>query len=153
EIDQQNIKNIQDLIRYEPGLSVGGTNSRFGLSGINIRGMGGNRVLTQMDGVSVADSFSFGGFLSAQRDYIDLDTIKQVEIIRGPASSLYGSDALGGAVSFVSKDAQDYLADGKNHFFRLKTGYDGSDDSWLRSATLAGQSGDLDALVHIGRRS
>ncbi|MDM1707235.1 TonB-dependent hemoglobin/transferrin/lactoferrin family receptor [Thiopseudomonas alkaliphila] len=153
EIDQQNIKNIQDLIRYEPGLSVGGTNSRFGLSGINIRGMGGNRVLTQMDGVSVADSFSFGGFLTAQRDYIDLDTVKQVEIIRGPASSLYGSDALGGAVSFVSKDARDYLADGKNHFFRLKTGYDGSDDSWLRSATLAGQSGDLDALVHIGRRS
>ncbi len=100
QIDQQNIKNIQDLIRYEPGVSVSGGSSRFGLSGFTIRGIGGNRVLTQVDGVSVADSFAFGGFLNARRDYVDLDTVKQVEIIRGPASSLYGSDAIGGGSKF-----------------------------------------------------
>ncbi|NLZ79928.1 MAG: TonB-dependent receptor plug domain-containing protein, partial [Gammaproteobacteria bacterium] len=141
QIDQQNIKNIQDLIRYEPGVSVSGGNSRFGLSGFTIRGIGGNRVLTQVDGVSVADSFSFGGFLNARRDYVDLDTVKQVEIIRGPASSLYGSDAIGGAVSFITKDAGDYLDEGDDVYLRLKTGYDGSDDSWLRSGTVAGRYG------------
>ena len=135
EIDQKNVKNIQDLVRYEPGVSVGGTGSRFGLSGFTIRGIGGNRVLTQVDGVSMPDTFSFGGFLSAQRDYVDPDTLKQVEIIRGPASSLYGSDAIGGAVSFLTKDAADYLDEGDDAYARLKTGYDGSDDSWLRSTT------------------
>ena len=153
QIDQQNIKNIQDLIRYEPGVSVSGGNSRFGLSGFTIRGIGGNRVLTQVDGVSVADSFTFGGFLNARRDYVDLDTVKQVEIIRGPASSLYGSDAIGGAVSFITKDAGDYLDAGDDLYLRLKTGYDGSDDSWLRSGTVAGRYGQVDSLVHLGRRS
>ncbi|WP_374978967.1 TonB-dependent hemoglobin/transferrin/lactoferrin family receptor [Pseudomonas solani] len=153
EIDQKNVKNIQDLVRYEPGVSVGGTGSRFGLSGFTIRGIGGNRVLTQVDGVSMPDAFSFGGFLSAQRDYVDPDTLKQVEIIRGPASSLYGSDAIGGAVSFLTKDAADYLDEGDDAYARLKTGYDGSDDSWLRSTTLAARQGNVDGLVHIGRRT
>ncbi len=153
QIDQQNINNIQDLIRYEPGVSVSGGSSRFGLSGFTIRGIGGNRVLTQVDGVSVADSFAFGGFLNARRDYVDLDTIKQVEIIRGPASSLYGSDAIGGAVSFITKDPGDYLDQGDDVYVRLKTGYDGADDSWLRSSTLAGRYANVDALVHLARRS
>lgn len=153
QIDQQNIKNIQDLIRYEPGVSVSGGNSRFGLDGFTIRGIGGNRVLTQIDGVNVADSFAFGGFLNARRDYVDLDTVKQVEIIRGPASSLYGSDAIGGAVSFITKDAGDYLEAGDDVYLRLKTGYDGADDSWLRSGTAAARYTNMDALLHLGRRT
>ncbi|WP_263144647.1 TonB-dependent hemoglobin/transferrin/lactoferrin family receptor [Pseudomonas sp. RIT-PI-AD] len=153
DIDQKNVRDIKDLVRYEPGVSVGGSGSRFGLSGFTIRGIGGNRVLTQVDGVSMPDAFSFGGFLSAQRDYVDPDTLKQVEIIRGPASSLYGSDAIGGAVSFLTKDAADYLEDGDDFYARLKTGYDGADDSWLRSTTLAGRQGSVDGLLHLGRRT
>ena len=153
QIDQQQIKNSKDLIRYEPGVSVGGSGSRFGLSGFSIRGIGGNRVLTQVDGVGVPDSFSFGPFFNAQRNYIDLDTMKQVEIIRGPASTLYGSDAIGGAVSFLTKNAGDYLDAGDDGYARLKTGYDGSDDSWQRSLTLAGRQEQFDALLHISRRS
>jgi hemoglobin/transferrin/lactoferrin receptor protein len=152
DIDQKNVKNIQDLVRYEPGVSVSGTGSRFGLSGFTIRGIGGNRVLTQVDGVSMPDAFNFGPFMDARRNYIDPDIVKQVEIIRGPASSLYGSDAIGGAVSFLTKDAADYLEQGNDAYARLKTGYDGSDDSWLRSATLAGRQGQFDAVVHLGRR-
>lgn len=152
EVDQNNVKDIKDLVRYEPGVSVGGTGSRFGLSGFTIRGIGGNRVLTQVDGVAVPDAFAFGPFMDARRDYIDPDIMKQVEIIRGPASSLYGSDAIGGAVSFMTKDAADYLEEGDDAYARLKTGYDGSDDSWMRSATVAGRLGSVDGVVHIGRR-
>lgn len=152
QVDQQNINDIRDLVRYEPGVSVGGTGNRFGLSGFSIRGIGGNRVLTQVDGVAIPDAFNFGPFLSAQRDYVDPDTLKSVEIIRGPASSLYGSDALGGAVSFVTRDAADYLDEGDDQALRLKTGYDGSDDSWQRSATFAARRDSLDALLHLGRR-
>jgi hemoglobin/transferrin/lactoferrin receptor protein len=153
DIDQQNVMDIQQLVRYEPGVSVGGTGSRFGLSGFTIRGLGGNRVLTQVDGVSMPNAFAFGQFLSAQRNYVDLDAMKSVEIIRGPASSLYGSDAIGGAVSFLTKDAADYLEAGDDLFARLKTGYDGSADTWLKSATLAGRQGEFDGLLNIGQRT
>src|SRR5690606_4230412 len=85
-------------------------------------------------------------------DYVDPDTLKSVEIIRGPASSLYGSDALGGAASFVTRDAGDHLDEGDDPALRLKTGYDGSDDSCHRSATLAGRRGSLGALLHLSRR-
>lgn len=156
EIDQKNVKNIQDLVRYEPGVSVSGTGDRFGLSGLNIRGIDGNRILTQVDGVGVPKEFSFGGgptkFLDSRRNYVDPDTLKSVEIIRGPASSLYGSDALGGAVSFLTKDAADYLDEGDDVYARFKTGYDGSDDSWQKSSTFAGRYGSVDGLLHVGRR-
>lgn len=153
DIDRKNINNIHDLVRYEPGVSVGGSQSRFGYSGFTIRGIGGNRVLTQVDGVAIANNFSFGPFLSAQRDYVDLDTIKRVEIIKGPASSLYGSDAIAGVVSFVSKDAADYLGNGNDAFFRLKTGYDGSDYSWLRSGTIASRYEQFDFLLQASKHT
>lgn len=152
EIDQQNAKNLKDVLRYEPGVSVSGTGSRFGLSGATIRGIGENRVLTQVDGVRIAQSNFFSPFQDVRGTYVDLDTIKQVEVLRGPASSLYGSDAIGGAISFLTKDAGDYLEDGDDLYARLKTGYDGSDDSWQRSATFAGRSGTVDGLLHLGRR-
>lgn len=153
QIDRQNIKDIQGLVRFEPGVSVGGTGSRFGLSGFSIRGIGGNRVLTQVDGIGIPEAFDFGGFLSARRNYVDLDTVKRVEIIRGPASSLYGSDAIGGAVSFLTKDAGDYLNEGDDFFARFKAGYDSSDSSWLRSISLAGRQDQWDGLLHLARRS
>ncbi|SEK63935.1 hemoglobin/transferrin/lactoferrin receptor protein [Atopomonas hussainii] len=152
QIDRQNINRPADLIRYEPGVSVGGNGSRFGSDGFTIRGVGGNRVLTQIDGVSVPSAFEFGPFLNARRDYIDLDSVKQVEIIRGPASSLYGSDAIGGVVSFISKDAKDYLGADKDFYMRLKTGYDGADDSWMKGATFAGRAGQFDGVLQLTHR-
>ncbi|MND78154.1 Hemin receptor precursor [compost metagenome] len=152
EIDQHNDKDLKDLVRYEPGVSVSGTGDRFGLKSANIRGIEGNRVLTQVDGVRVPQSNFFSPFQDVRGDYVDLDTIKTVEIIRGPASSLYGSDAIGGAVSYLTKDAADYLDEGDDAYTRLKTGYDGSDDSWGRSATFAGRLGSVDGLLHMGRR-
>ncbi|WP_166363976.1 TonB-dependent hemoglobin/transferrin/lactoferrin family receptor [Pseudomonas akapageensis] len=152
EIDQFNDKDLKDLVRYEPGVSVSGTGDRFGLKGANIRGIDGNRVLTQVDGVRVPQSNFFSPFQDVRSNYVDLDTVKTVEIIRGPASSLYGSDAIGGAVSYLTKDAADYLDEGDDTYARLKTGYDGSDDSWQRSATFAGRLGSVDGLLHLGRR-
>ena len=88
-IEEELARDIADLVRFEPGVTVSGTGSRFGLSGFNIRGIGGNRVLTLVDGVRVAEEFSFGPFLSARRDFVDLDSLASAEIARGPISSLW----------------------------------------------------------------
>ncbi|WP_313731591.1 TonB-dependent receptor, partial [Pseudomonas sp.] len=90
QLDRQNVNDIQELVRYEPGVSVAGIGQRSGLNGYNIRGIDGERVLTQIDGVSIPDSFFYGPYAQTQRNYVDPEIIKRVEILRGPASVLYG---------------------------------------------------------------
>jgi outer membrane receptor protein involved in Fe transport len=54
--------------------------------------------------------FSIGPFNTVPRKFVDLDSLKRVEILRGPSSSVDGSDALGGVVTCITKDPADYLA-------------------------------------------
>lgn len=138
QLDDQLVRDIKDLVRYEPGVSVTSTSGRFGaLGGFRIRGLDANRVLILTDGIAVSDSFSFGSYLNANRNFVDLDTLKRVEIVRGPASSLYGSDALGGVVAYVTKDPADHLKDGKDSYFGLKFGYEGDWQGLFAGATAA----------------
>ncbi len=147
EIEQYSHRNIRDLVRYEPGVVVSGL-GRFGLSGFNIRGIGGDRVLTLVDGAPVADEFSFGPNLSARRNYIDVDALKAVEIVRGPASSLYGSNAIGGLVTFITKDPNDYfLTDEDNHYFSIKSGLDSADSSFDNTFTYAVAGDRLQGMI------
>ncbi len=137
QMEKEQARNIKDLIRYEPGVSVP-SNGRFGLTGFKIRGIGGDRVLTLIDGVPVADEFSFGPNLAASRNFIDLDNLKAVEIVRGSTSSLYGSNALGGTVSFVTKDPEDYIGTHNDNFYAsLKSGYSSLSSSLHNTATFA----------------
>ncbi|MBD8622672.1 TonB-dependent receptor [Pseudomonas sp. CFBP 13727] len=153
QLDRDNVNTLQDLVRYEPGVSAGGTGLRSGLTGYNIRGIDGDRVLTQVDGVEVPDSFFNGPYAQTERNYVDPEIVKRVEILRGPASSLYGSSAIGGVVSYYTLDPEDIIKPGKDVGARLKTGYSSADESWLNSATVAGRSGDVDALLHLSQRS
>jgi hemoglobin/transferrin/lactoferrin receptor protein len=153
ELDRQNVNTIKQLVRYEPGVSVGGTGQRSGISGYNIRGIDGNRILTQVDGVQVPDSFFNGPYAQTQRNYVDPEIVKRVEILRGPASVLYGSSAIGGAVSYYTLDPDDIIKPGQDVGARLRTGYSSADDSWLTSGTLAGRTADFDGLLHLSQRN
>ncbi|MEG0184602.1 MAG: TonB-dependent hemoglobin/transferrin/lactoferrin family receptor [Stenotrophomonas sp.] len=149
QMDRQLVHDLKDLVRYEPGLSVTRSVTRFGLGGIRIRGLDGNRVRIQTDGIAMPTSFNIGSFSNANRNFTDLDTLKRVEIMRGPASSLYGSDALGGVVAFVTKDPADYLEDGKNSYVGLKFGYDGEWKGLFGGATTAFGGEHWSGLVNV----
>lgn len=153
QLDRDNVNTIQDVVRYEPGVSAGGTGLRSGITGYNIRGIDGDRILTQVDGVEVPDSFFNGPYAQTGRNYVDPEIVKHVEILRGPASSLYGSSAIGGVVSYYTLDPEDIIKPGKDIGARLKTGYSSADESWLNSATVAGRTGDFDALLHVSQRN
>ena len=153
QLDRENVNDIKQLVRHEPGVTVGGVGQRSGLKGYNIRGIDGERVLTQVDGVTVPDGFFYGPYAHTQRNYVDPEIVKRVEILRGPASVLYGSNAIGGAVSYFTLDPDDILTPGQDVGARLKTGYDSSDDSWLTSATVAGRQGDVEGLLHLSQRN
>lgn len=152
QLDNHLVNNIKDLVRYEPGVSVTGSPARFGLGGFRIRGLDGNRVLIQTDGIAMPKAFSIGSFSDANRNFTDLETLKRVEIVRGPASALYGSDALGGVVAFVTKDPNDYLKDGKNSYVGLKFGYDGEWKGLLGSVTTAFGGDHWSGMVNFNHR-
>jgi hemoglobin/transferrin/lactoferrin receptor protein len=152
DINNRLIQNLDDLIRYEPGVSTSGNPGRYGFQNFNIRGIDGNRVLLQVDGVRLPESFSFGS-TRLGRNYIDTETLKRAEIIRGSASTLYGSDAIGGVVTFITKDPADYLSEsGDDAYFSNKFAYDSSNRGIANTTTLAGRLGDIEGLLVYTRR-
>jgi hemoglobin/transferrin/lactoferrin receptor protein len=119
-----------DLLRYVPGLRMDSEPNRFGAQGVSIRGLGGNRVRVEIDGVPLPDAFAVGQFAAAGRDFGELATIERIEVLRGPASTLYGSDALAGIVAISTRDPQSLLAtSGGDRHFGLQAGYAGRDAS------------------------
>lgn len=154
--------DIKDLVRYEPGITVPrgparfgaalGSTGRAGNEGFNIRGVGGNRVLIQVDGIRAPDGFAFGAQAAGRGDYVDVGLVKSVEILRGPASALYGSDGLAGAVSFITSDPVDFLEGGKAFGGLVRAGWSSADNEFSETAILAGRSGDWSAMAAYTRR-
>ncbi|MCO4798556.1 MAG: TonB-dependent hemoglobin/transferrin/lactoferrin family receptor [Colwelliaceae bacterium] len=152
-IDKQLVHDIADLVRYEAGINVISSGSRFGDSNIAIRGISGNRIATEIDGIPVAEQFNVGSYSNSGRNTIDPDLIKQVEILRGPASSIYGSDAIGGVISYITKSPSDLLSQTeKDVYLGLKTGYYSVDDSNAISLNTAFASGKSSALFSASLR-
>jgi hemoglobin/transferrin/lactoferrin receptor protein len=151
EIEANLVTDIKDLVRFEPGVSVRANPARFsaasgagrdGNSGFNIRGLEGNRVLMTVDGVRVPDGFAFGPIQFGRGDYVDVDLLGRVEIVRGPASALYGSDGLAGVVSFITRDPRGFLDEGEGFGARVRATYASADDSWAENVILAGALND-----------
>jgi len=165
-ITSQQIENllatdIKDMIRFEPGVSVPTAPARFtlagagtgrdGNSGFTIRGMGGDRVLIISDGVRLPNGFSFGAQAVGRGGYNDLDLVKSVEILRGPASALYGSDGIAGAVAFTTKDPSDFLID-QDFAARGRVAYNSADEGWSEGLVFAGRTGAVSGLLAYTRR-
>jgi len=147
EIEEILATDIRDLVRFEPGVSVRTNPARFsaqagtgrdGNSGFNIRGLEGNRVLQTIDGVRVPDGFAFGPIQFGRGDYVDIDLLSRVEIVRGPGSALYGSDGLAGVVSFITRDPEGFLEDGESFGARARASYASADASYAGNIILAG---------------
>lgn len=135
-IQDRMLEDLSDLVKYEPGVYMENDVTRFGLNGINIRGTGGNRVLTQIDGVQTSEQFDFR-LLGISQMGIDPDMLQSVEIVRGASSALYGSDALGGVLSLVTRDPADLLGGDRFHA-GAKTTWDGRANDLSGNVSLAG---------------
>lgn len=95
QLEQRQTRDIADVLRDVPGVAVAGV---AGQTQIRLRGSEGNHVLVLVDGIEVSDPFA-GEF--------DIGTLQaevgaRVEVLRGPQSALYGSDAIGGVVAYES---------------------------------------------------
>ena len=153
-LNQASAQNLDDIVMYESGVSVPSDNNRRGHAGINIRGIDGNRILMMVDGVRIPESYAGGGSNGAisGRDMVESDTLKQVDIVKGPYSALYGSDALGGVVNMVTLSPSDFVDAGKRGYFGLKHSYRGRDRSHGVTATVAGFHENAEGLLMLTRR-
>lgn len=148
DIDNQMSSDVKQALQYTPGVDANGS-GRFGISGFNIRGVEGDRVKMMVDGVKQPTPYNPGA--SEQRKYsnaIEIDTLQVIEVNKGPASTLYGSDAIGGAVMLRTKNPEDMLrTDGDEHRFGIKSSYTSADEQFKNTLSWAMRKGKLETLV------
>lgn len=147
QIQTRSPSKIDDLLRELPGVDMQGGPRRVGQD-INIRGLGGQRVVTTLDGAR--QNFDAG---HKGRFFLDPDLLRQVDVVRGSNSALHGSGAIGGVVAMETKEASDMLRGGETYGFRTKLGYSSAQREPYYSAGVFGRVGDMiDGLANLSYR-
>ncbi len=100
DLARKQVRLVSDVLREVPGVAVSRSGNIGSFTQVRIRGAEGNQTLVIIDGVEVNDpsggsEFDFGNLLAAD--------IERIEVLRGPQSALYGSDAIGGVINIVTK--------------------------------------------------
>ncbi|MCG2836320.1 TonB-dependent hemoglobin/transferrin/lactoferrin family receptor [Photobacterium sp. WH77] len=144
-VDQKKLAEIQpnsvaEALKFEPNVSLAGGNVP-GNQSVNIRGLQGNKILQVIDGNR--QNFDYDHRPSY---FLDPSLLSDVQVIKGPISSLYGSGAIGGVVIQNTINAAD-IVDGKGLGGRIKTGYQDNGDVWTNTAAIANQSDNIDWLL------
>ena len=131
-----------DILRFVPGVEFSGGPRRTG-EVPSIRGFSGPDVIVLFDGARQNyDSGHQGRF------FIDPSILKSVEVLRGPASSLYGSGGMGGVIEFRTLDAADFLAPDETVGAKVSTGYQTANREIL--GTFTGFAEPVEGLDIVG---
>ncbi|MEM0953401.1 MAG: TonB-dependent hemoglobin/transferrin/lactoferrin family receptor [Pseudomonadota bacterium] len=146
EIDLFMPSAVSDLMRDIPGVEFSGGPRRTGETP-SIRGRGGENVLILFDGARQS-------FISAHdgRFFIEPELIGTAEVVRGPASALYGTGAVGGVLAFETVDASDLLIADEGFGMRIRGGYQDVNDETNGSITGYYKEGKLDMLASLSVR-
>lgn len=139
DIENAMALDLRDLVAREPGISVRADATRFGDESISIRGVGGNRVRLEVDGVPRAAAFAVGSFSNAGRALAELDFVDRIEILKGPASATYGSAAIGGIVAVRTLEPKDLITGTRDAAARARLQYSSVDEGRHASLVLAGE--------------
>lgn len=102
QIDNQKAVYVSDLLQTVPGLNVSTQGSAGSITQIRLRGAEANHVLVIIDGIEVNDPANSSEFNFA---HLLADNIERIEILRGPQSALWGSDALAGVINITTSRA------------------------------------------------
>ncbi|MGD9090773.1 MAG: TonB-dependent receptor plug domain-containing protein, partial [Desulfobacterales bacterium] len=142
EIEERQAVDAQDVLRTVPGFNISRTGGRGGTTSLFPRGGENNFTKVLIDGVSVnlgGGDFNFGA--------LQTTNFERVEIVRGPQSALYGSDAIGGVINFITKPGEGppslqastangtYLKGDKNYIGEHSVSFTGGNE-WI-GASLA----------------
>lgn len=132
EIRENNGDSIIETLRDVPGVEIS-DNALAGRKQIMIRGEAPSRVLILIDGQEV--SYHRSGHGSSAGILIDMESVERVEVIKGPYSVLYGSQAIGGVVNFITRKGSNSNKPFNGH---VKFIYDGATDGLTEMASVYG---------------
>jgi len=130
-IEQSQATSLPELLKRVPGVSLTNNGGPGKATSLFLRGTESDHVLVMIDGIKIG-SVTGGG--AALQD-LPLELIERIEVVRGPRSSLYGSEAIGGVIQIFTRRGQ---AQGAKPYF--SAGY-GTHDSYTGSAGLSGGDG------------
>lgn len=102
DIEARGADNVFEAVRGDTGISIQGR-TISGRKTINLRGMDGRHTLVLVDGKRIGASDGVIGHSDYQYDWVAVDDIERIELIRGPMSVLYGAEALGGVVNIITR--------------------------------------------------
>ncbi|GLK56670.1 vitamin B12 transporter [Methylopila capsulata] len=103
ELERRQIRVVSDVLRELPGVAVNRTGPVGALTQVRIRGSEGNQTLVIVDGIRMNDPGT-----SAEFDFANLLNleVERVDVLRGPQSALYGSDAVGGVINIATRKGE-----------------------------------------------
>lgn len=133
DIERSGAQTIADLIKDVPGVEIN-TDGSQGIKRVMIRGEDAFRTLIMIDGQRMTEQKSMSG----TPILIDPAQIERIEVIKGPASVLYGADALGGAINIITKKGGKDTVQGS-----VSAGLNSSNNGGSASAQIYGKAGDF----------
>ena len=151
EIERKQFNSLQDLLRTIPSISYVNTGGLGQITGLSIRGTNSNAVLVMVDGQKLASATTG----QTAFEHLPIDQIERVEVVRGPRSSLYGSEAVGGVIQiYTRKGSQDgikpyaSLKYGSHETYDANVGVNARKDNTWASVNIAGlKTQGLDVLT------
>ena len=101
DLQKKPVQNLKDVLKDVPGVQI--TNESDNRQGVSIRGLGSGYTLILVDGKRVNSRNAVFRHNDFDLSWIPAESIERIEVVRGPMSSLYGSDALGGVVNIITR--------------------------------------------------
>lgn len=101
EMERRGITRVYDALKTAPGITVSRNGGVGGVSTVRIRGSNPGQVRVMVDGVLINDPSNVDG--SVDFNHLSTANIERIEIVRGPQSTLYGSDAIGGVINIITR--------------------------------------------------
>ncbi|GAB1051873.1 TonB-dependent hemoglobin/transferrin/lactoferrin family receptor [Shewanella algae] len=134
--------SVAEVLKTEANINIA-NGPRASAQQVEIRGLSGQRVLQTIDGARQNTSAGHRGTF-----FMDPELLSSVEVVRGPASSLWGSGAIGGVVSQNTKSAREMLDEGQSFGGYLKQGYETNGQRSKSSGAIYGTKGSIDWLLN-----
>lgn len=131
QIERSQAQSVPELLQRLPGISLVNNGGPGKSTALYMRGSNSNHVLVLIDGIKVGSVTSGGAALQD----LPVELIERIEVVRGPRSSLYGSEAIGGVIQIFTRKGD---GQGAKPFF--SAGY-GTHDSYQGSAGVSGGAG------------
>lgn len=132
EIEVRQLRSLPDILATVPGLNLVRVGGQGGQTSLFMRGTNSNHAKILLDGIDIADTSTPSGATDLGK-FLASD-IAQVEVLRGPQSGLYGSDAIGGVVNIVTRKGEGPLS-------LTARAEGGSFDTFNQAATISGSEG------------